>query len=68
MYGQELREPTIDLQQRVNGKYHFNENNRNTSHHCINFLHTPLVDIFGVGSGHKILKHVYQATLREIQC
>ena len=26
---------TIDPQQSVNGKYHFNENNRNTSFHCI---------------------------------
>ena len=38
-----LKEPTIYPQQRVNGKYHFSEHNRNAPYHCITCPNTALL-------------------------
>ena len=64
-----LRKPTIYPQQRVNGKYHFSEHNRNAPYHCtallISYPSLSVTIIQGPVAG--LSKNIVSSTLRKVE-
>ena len=69
-----LKKPTIYPQQRVNGKYHFSEHNRNAPYHCITCVNTallisypPLSVTIIQGPVAGLSKNIVSSTLRKVE-